>query len=125
MPRQKLYNSVNPDPIDIEIGKRLRKLRLIQDMSQAELSQSLNISFQQIQKYERAKNKLSVSKLLRIAAFFGVPAGYFIDGIVDHRNQNIFIQTKRDKFLLEHFKSLPSHHLQKLIIQIIRLTSNK
>lgn len=55
------------DPIDIYIGQRLRAERLARKMSQTDLGAALNVTFQQIQKYERGDNRVSASMLTRAA----------------------------------------------------------
>jgi len=55
------------DPIDVHIGRRLRAERLARKMSQAELGVALNVTFQQIQKYERGDNRVSASMLAKAA----------------------------------------------------------
>lgn len=60
------------DPIDIYIGQRLRAARLEKKMSQSELGAALNVTFQQIQKYERGDNRVSASMLLKAAETLGL-----------------------------------------------------
>lgn len=61
-----------PHPIDIEVGARMRAHREAAGLSQHELSRLIDISFQQIQKYERGQNRISASRLLQIAEQLGV-----------------------------------------------------
>ena len=61
-----------PDPIDVYVGSRLRAERLKRRLSQAALAEALDLTFQQVQKYERGTNRISASKLLRAAQFLGV-----------------------------------------------------
>ncbi len=63
----------SPDPYDIEIGRRVRALRIAQRMSQSELGARLGITFQQIQKYEKGANRISAGRLQHIAQVFAVP----------------------------------------------------
>lgn len=56
-----------PDPIDVGVGRRIRIRRLTQRVSQSQLGEYLQVSFQQIQKYERGANRVSASMLVRIA----------------------------------------------------------
>ncbi len=63
-----------PDPIDIEVGLRLRTLRKAHGMSQDQLGQALGITFQQIQKYERGSNRISASMMVKAARALGVQA---------------------------------------------------
>ena len=56
-----------PDPIDVEVGIRIRTRRKLLGISQTQLAQSLGLTFQQVQKYERGANRVSASTLVRIA----------------------------------------------------------
>lgn len=66
-----------PDPIDVHVGKLIRARRRAIGMSQYELGPMLGVSFQQVQKYELGKNRVSASKLFAIAQALGVPVGSF------------------------------------------------
>jgi transcriptional regulator with XRE-family HTH domain len=57
-----------PDPIDVEVGERVRRRRRQLGMSQTDLSKAIGLSFQQVQKYERAANRISAPVLVMIAA---------------------------------------------------------
>ena len=70
---------------DAEIGKRVRTLRLHRGMSQAELGTHLDVTFQQIQKYENGANRISAGRLHRIAEILGVPITYFYSGSEEHK----------------------------------------
>ena len=61
-------NREGPDPIDVAVGARVRTRRRATGFSQTQLAQSLGITFQQVQKYERGANRVSASMLVRIAA---------------------------------------------------------
>lgn len=61
-----------PDPIDVEVGATLRRIRKNVGMTQDTLAKALGLTFQQIQKYERGANRLSASMLVRAAAKLGV-----------------------------------------------------
>jgi transcriptional regulator with XRE-family HTH domain len=56
-----------PDPIDVEVGARVRARRKSLNMSQSRLAEALDLTFQQVQKYERGANRVSASTLVRIA----------------------------------------------------------
>lgn len=70
-----------PDPIDVEIGRRVRVMRCATSKTQAELSNAVGVSFQQIQKYEKGDNHISASKLWDIANFLGEDISYFFNGL--------------------------------------------
>lgn len=59
--------------MDVQVGQSIRAHRLIAGMSQNELGDHLGISFQQIQKYEKGKNRVGAGRLRQIADLFKVP----------------------------------------------------
>jgi len=69
-----------PDPIDIEVGARIRVRRKFLSLSQSALAEALGLTFQQVQKYERGSNRISASKLFEIAQVLQVPVAYFFEG---------------------------------------------
>jgi len=68
-----------PNAIDAYVGERVRLRRKLLGMSQVSLSESLGITFQQLQKYEKGVNRVGASRLQRIAEVLGVPIGFFFD----------------------------------------------
>ncbi len=69
------------DEIDIEIGKRLKQARVAAGLTQTELGVPLGISFQQIQKYEKGRNRIGGGRLYKISRTLGVKITYFFDGV--------------------------------------------
>ncbi len=67
--------------IDQHIGPRLKIKRLEKGLSQEELGKAANITFQQIQKYEKSANRISASTLYTLAKYLDVKIGYFFEGI--------------------------------------------
>jgi transcriptional regulator with XRE-family HTH domain len=64
-----------PDPIDVEVGLRLRIIRKSRGMSQDALGKAIGLTFQQIQKYERGANRISASMLIKAARALEVSPG--------------------------------------------------
>ena len=67
-------NVEGPDPIDIQVGLRIRAVRRQIAVSQDALAAALGISFQQLQKYERGANRVSASVLVKTARALGCSA---------------------------------------------------
>ena len=67
------------DPIDLHVGRRLRGRRLTIRMSQ-ELGKTVGVTFQQIQKYENGKNRISGSRMAKMASALGIEPSYFFEG---------------------------------------------
>jgi len=70
-----------PDPIDVHVGARLRLRRTMLRISQEKLAAALGLTFQQVQKYERAANRISASRLYQLCRILGVRIGFFYDGL--------------------------------------------
>lgn len=67
--------------IDNLVGQRIRLRRNMLGLTQEELAESLGISYQQVQKYETASNRVSAGRLFEIAAKLNTPVTYFFEGI--------------------------------------------
>lgn len=68
-----------PDPIDAHVGSRVRLRRMLIGMSQEKLGGALNLTFQQVQKYEKGANRIGAGRLFRIAQLLGVSIQFFFD----------------------------------------------
>ena len=73
-----LNTSTGPDPIDVAVGTRIRVQRRHLKISQDDLAQTLGLTFQQVQKYERGTNRVSASMLVRIAARLQTTVGSLV-----------------------------------------------
>lgn len=67
--------------VDAHVGARIRLRRMLIGMSQEKLGDSLGVTFQQIQKYERGANRISASKLYEVSRVLGVQVQHFYDGV--------------------------------------------
>ncbi|MCP4385501.1 MAG: helix-turn-helix transcriptional regulator [Hyphomicrobiales bacterium] len=74
-----MANKKQPNPIDIHVGSRVRLRRMMLSMSQEKLGDSLGITFQQIQKYEKGTNRIGASRLQNIARVLNVPISFFFE----------------------------------------------
>lgn len=73
----------SPNPVDLHVGGRIRMRRKLLGVSQERLADDLELTFQQVQKYERGHNRVSASKLYEIAKSLGTTIVYFFEGLVD------------------------------------------
>jgi len=69
-----------PDPVDIEVGHRIRIERLARGLSQTALANQLGVTFQQVQKYEKGVNRVGAGRLTKIAEVLGIKVGTFFTG---------------------------------------------
>lgn len=78
--------------IDEYIGSRIKLRRNLLGLSQSQLAQTLNVSFQQLQKYEKGSNRISGSRMWHISHALNTPISYFFDGIdriLNHRGLSV------------------------------------
>lgn len=73
-------------PVDIHVGRKLKQIRTLRRLSQTDVARQLNLSFQQIQKYEIGSNRVAASRLFELAQILDVPPSYFFDGLHDNNN---------------------------------------
>jgi transcriptional regulator with XRE-family HTH domain len=69
-----------PTAVDAHVGQKLRARRIFLRMSQTEVAEATDISFQQIQKYEKGANRIGASRLQQISDALGVSPFYFFEG---------------------------------------------
>ncbi len=80
-----------PSDVDRFVGEKLTRLRREHDYSQKDVADLLGVSFQQVQKYERGKNRISVGRLWQISLLFSVTPNYFYKELI---NDNFSIGSK-------------------------------
>jgi transcriptional regulator with XRE-family HTH domain len=69
-----------PNPTDKHVGSRVRMRRMMLSMSQEKLGDALDLTFQQVQKYEKGTNRIGASRLQQIAHILQVPVSFFFEG---------------------------------------------
>ena len=69
-----------PNPIDRHVGARVRMRRLMVGLSQSKLADALDVTFQQVQKYEKGANRIGASRLQQLARVLEVPPSFFFEG---------------------------------------------
>ncbi|HKY17301.1 MAG TPA: helix-turn-helix transcriptional regulator [Rhizomicrobium sp.] len=69
------------NPIDIQVGNRVRIRRMLIGMSQERLGDLLGLTFQQVQKYEKGINRIGAGRLFEVACILNVPVDFFYEGV--------------------------------------------
>jgi len=75
--------------LDTRLGQRVRARRLEIGMSQEKLADTLGVTFQQVQKYEKGVNRIAASRLFAIAAALDVPISRLFEGIEPGRQRGV------------------------------------
>ena len=87
-----------PNPIDVEVGGRIRTRRLLLGMNQQALADALDLTFQQVQKYEHGANRVSASRLAAMAKILAVPiSDFFADLQSDGAELSVEDKTWREQ----------------------------
>ena len=74
-------SKTSPSDIDLKIGRNIKLKRIKAGKSLQDLADVLNVSFQQIQKYERGQNKISSGNLFLLSEFLETNINYFFEGL--------------------------------------------
>ena len=111
------------------LGSKLRMRRLALGLTQTKVAQAINVTFQQIQKYEKGTNGISSLRIMQLANFLKVPVVYFFEdypgyNIASQDNNNYNKTESEDlnySFLAKLFSGLSSQQKEK-IFQVLRNT---
>ena len=110
---------------NIHLGKKLRIRRLSLGLTQTKVAQAINVTFQQIQKYEKGTNGVSSNRLMQLSQFLKVPIIYFFEDFKDFKDMNsteIINDDLNYSFLSRTFSSLSRTQKEK-ILQILNNTN--
>lgn len=88
-----------PNPVDLHVGARVRMRRKFLGMSQEGLAETIELTFQQVQKYERGANRISASKLYEISRALKAPVAYFFEGYGESEGLNGFSESESEQFV--------------------------
>lgn len=107
------------NPIDVHVGSRVRLRRTLLGMSQEKLGEAVNLTFQQIQKYERGANRIGASRMFELSQVLDVPVSFFFDDMADD------IKTPegvREKALRDHEQSVyePDPLARRETLELVR-----
>jgi len=121
-------------PVDVFVGSRLRIRRTMLGLSQGVLAKKLNITFQQIQKYEKGQNRVGSSRLYEFSKALGVSVDYFFKGFEEEaksgfaetaailaEDDNDYIVDKETLKLLKMFNKVVSSKVREKFISIIKV----
>ena len=113
------------DNFNMHLGKKLRLRRLSLGLTQTKVAQAINVTFQQIQKYEKGTNGVSSNRLMQLSQFLKVPIIYFFEDYKEFKDINSNEEANEDlnySFLSRTFSSLSKTQKEK-ILQILNNTS--
>ena len=106
------------------LGSKLRMRRLSLGLTQTKVAQAINVTFQQIQKYEKGTNGISSLRIMQLANFLKVPVVYFYEGFSSYEGEvvgNERIENLNYSFLAKLFSNLSIAQREK-IFQVLKNT---
>jgi len=132
MARKRAGQSDGPHFVDVHVGKRIHMRRKYLNISQEALGSAIDVSFQQVQKYERGTNRVSASMLLDIAKCLKTPIAYFYEGLGNEeaiegfsesepeRYAHTFLLTSEGIELAKNFPSIRDRKVRQHIMGLVR-----
>ena len=108
------------------LGNKLKLRRLALGLTQTKVAKAINVTFQQIQKYEKGTNGISSLRLMQLANFLKVPVVYFFEDYPDYNAMSANLEKTEPEdlnysFLAKLFSSLSNLQKEK-IFQVLRNT---
>jgi transcriptional regulator with XRE-family HTH domain len=124
-------------PVDLHVGQQLRIRRIHSNLSQTELGHEMGLSYQQIQKYESGKNRISASMLYEFAGRLNVPVSRFFEGlpqpgsqsthsmVADVDNRIAYIATAEGRRFVDEILRLPPRLRTRTFALVKTLAENE
>jgi transcriptional regulator with XRE-family HTH domain len=124
--------------VDQYVGNRIRVQRQILKMSQQAIGKKLDITFQQVQKYEKGSNRVSVGRLHQICEVLKVPLSFMFEGgpagsfdsmeakkapTADFIND--FLATREGIELVKAFKRIQDAELRRRIVKLVTAMADR
>jgi transcriptional regulator with XRE-family HTH domain len=109
-----------PNPVDAHVGSRVRLRRMLLGMSQERLGESMGLTFQQVQKYEKGVNRIGASRLFQISKILDVPVQFFFEEApyVGEAGQPGMAEADSEAFILEFLNSREGLELNRAFVKI-------
>jgi transcriptional regulator with XRE-family HTH domain len=110
-----------PNPVDAHVGSRVRLRRMLLGMSQERLGESMGLTFQQVQKYEKGVNRIGASRLFQISKILDVPVQFFFEEapyVGDTGQPGGMAEADSEAFILEFLNSREGLELNRAFVKI-------
>ncbi|MEL6112827.1 MAG: helix-turn-helix transcriptional regulator [Pseudomonadota bacterium] len=117
----------SPDPVDVHVGARVRMRRLMLGLSQDKLAETVGLTFQQIQKYEKGSNRIGASRLFQLAGALNVPVQYFYEDLRKPSGLNksadevaALLTTPDGMRLCRYFSAIKDLHVRRKLLDLVK-----
>jgi transcriptional regulator with XRE-family HTH domain len=118
-----------PNPVDRHVGLRIRLRRKQLGFSQERLAEAIGLTFQQVQKYERAANRVSASKLWEMSQALSTSISHFYEGLDPTESPAAnaargsiqdFLMTPEGLELASNFPKIPRAQVRRKVLDLVR-----
>ena len=116
-----------PNPIDEQVGSRLRARRMALGRSQTNRAEAIGVTFQQIQKYEKGTNRIGTRRLYQLAAMLNVNPGFFFEHEIGKPRPSSsadvlteFLATPEGAALMNAFRKVPSATVRRRLLALVQ-----
>lgn len=115
----------------MEIGRKIRALRLERGLSQTGLAEGIGLTFQQVQKYEKGANRVSAGRLQQISDMLNVPVTFFFGGMGAKVKKGAppsgvaFLQTKGALRLMRAYTEINSRTTKYALVVLAESLRNR
>lgn len=110
--------------VDAHVGRKIAEIRLAFGLTRQDIASQIGVTHQQIAKYEKGENRISIGRLILIASLFGKAPGYFYEGIGE------MVKTPEDesrqRLVLEYsknFKGIKNGDIKEAVNKLVSLLS--
>jgi transcriptional regulator with XRE-family HTH domain len=116
-------NARRANLVDEHVGARVRLRRMLLGMSQEKLGESLGLTFQQVQKYEKGVNRIGASRLFDLAQVLGVPVQFFYDELTANAAESTlatgFAERPTESYVVDFLSSRDGLELTKARVRLL------
>lgn len=124
-----------PDPVDLHVASRLKRFREDARVTQEQLAARLGITFQQIQKYEKGINRITLGRFFEITKALQLPVDRFFDefggapasaGLSEEGPAAYEIEPpKLESDLLDAFRAIPDETVRRSFVELVAAISRR
>jgi transcriptional regulator with XRE-family HTH domain len=108
-----------PEELDSKIGDLIKKSRTNVGISQMKLAEKIDVSYQQLQKYESGATRITVSRIVQIASALGVPVRTFLQSELSVADKPYIGLSEKETQLIRRFRKLKNDKLKENVISMV------
>lgn len=120
------------DKLANKIGKKIKLRRKELGMSQEKLGEAIGVSYQQIQKYEKGIDKISLEKLVKIATALALPLSFFLE-IIEKEGEEKMEKgeelrkelSPEERELIRYFRAIGDPELKSSFVSLLKAVGKK